>query len=298
MNPLEVSVVFVGGLALAVVFYLLMSVQARQTRGILSALTPQGETDATKLNQPLSVRISQALPILDSLVVSSQREPMRKKLRRLGYAGSSSLRVFAGAKLGLGLVLGLLGVALGSSQPATAFLLGAAFLALGVYLPDLLVDRRIQAIEGQIQMSLPGVIDLLNICIRSGMNLEKAISRVTQEAAGPLAIDLQIIAERSSLGDSIEDAVKNLTAQQEISRATSSFLSTVSRATRLGVPLSNVIEQTADDMRKQQIDAVKTSAAKLPVKILLPLMLFLLPAVLLIVLGPAILSLIDGFAAL
>ena len=164
--------------------------------------------------------------------------------------------------------------------------------------PDIVIDRRIQATEEDISKSLPSTIDLINICIRSGMNLERAIARVAEEATGPLEIDLNTVAERASLGDSIEDAVKTLAANQEISIATSTFLSTIARATRLGVPLGQVIQQTADDMRKRQIDVVKTSAAKLPVKILMPLMLLLLPAVLLVVLGPAVLSLVDGLSSL
>jgi tight adherence protein C len=297
MTPIELSLLLLGGLLVSLTLYLALTLRASESRAVLTGYS-SAPSEEFKTSGSLGVRVSQALPALDYLVVSSQREPMRKKLRRLGFSPATGSRAFAGIKLAGGVVLGLLGVALGSSVPAAGALLGVAFFALGVYLPDLVLDRRLQALESEVQLALPPAIDLLNICIRSGMNLERAIARVTQETTGPLGIDFQIITERASLGDSIEDAVRHLTAQQEISRASSSLLGTVSRATRLGVPLGNVIQQTADDMRKQQIDAIKTSAAKLPVKILLPLMLFLLPAVLLIVLGPAILSLIDGFAAL
>lgn len=298
MTPLELAVLLLGGSVMAVTIYLVIAVRASQTKGALEGYLPVSPVEDSDSAPSLGARIARALPALDYLVVSSQREPMRKKLRRLGYSSSTSLRGFAGLKLVGGLTLGLLGLALASAEPAAAVLLGVAFFALGVYLPDILVDRRLEAAEQEVLLALPSAIDLLNICIRSGMNLEKALSRVTVETTGALAIDFQIITERVNLGDSIDDAVRQLGAAQEISRATSSLLGSVSRATRLGVPLGNVIQQTADDMRKQQIDSIKTSAAKLPVKILLPLMLFLLPSVLLIVLGPAILSLIDGFAAL
>ena len=297
MNPIELFAVGAGGLALAVAIHIALSYRAQTTKVAIGRLTAvSGETDDK--NTSAAVAVIENLPFLESLVISSQREIMAKKLWRLGYFSPLRVRALGLVKLALGVFLGLLGTALGSSQPAAALLLGVAFFALGIYLPDIVIDRRLQATEESISQSLPSTIDLINICIRSGMNLERALARVAEEATGPIEIDLNTIAERASLGDSVEDAVKTLSANQEISVATSTFLSTIARATRLGVPLGQVIEQTADDMRKRQIDIIKTSAAKLPVKILMPLMLLLLPAVLLVVLGPAVLSLVEGLSSL
>lgn len=297
MNPIELFAVGAGGLALAVAIHIALSYRAQTTKVAIGRLTAvSGETDDK--NTSAAVAVIENLPFLESLVISSQREIMAKKLWRLGYFSPLRVRALGLVKLALGVFLGLLGTALGSSQPAAALLLGVAFFALGIYLPDIVIDRRLQATEESISRSLPSTIDLINICIRSGMNLERALARVAEEATGPIEIDLNTIAERASLGDSVEDAVKTLSANQEISVATSTFLSTIARATRLGVPLGQVIEQTADDMRKRQIDIIKTSAAKLPVKILMPLMLLLLPAVLLVVLGPAVLSLVEGLSSL
>jgi len=297
MNPVEIFAVGTGGLAISLALYIALSFRAQSSREAIARLIDLSGRSADHKESPLSTTLTN-LSFLELLVVSSQRDIMKKKLWRLGYFSPLRLRAFGLTKLALGIVLGLLGTAIGSSQPAAAALLGIAFLALGVYLPDIVVDRRLQAAEEQIAKTLPATIDLINICIRSGMTLERAITRVAEEAIGSISIDLDVIAERTQLGDSIEDAVKTLSASQEISVATSGFLSTIARATRLGVPLGQVIQQTADDMRKRQIDAIKTSAAKLPVKILMPLMLLLLPAVLLVVLGPAVLSLVDGFSSL
>lgn len=297
MNSLELFAVGAGGLALAMAAYIAMSYRAQSTRAIINKLIDTHSPEAREESSLLH-RILTTVSALDGVVLSSQREIMAKKLWRLGYFSTLRVRAFALVKVGLGLVLGLLGAALGSSEPAAGVLLGVAFFALGVYLPDIVIDRRLQAAEEEISKSLPATIDLINICIRSGMNLERAITRVAEEAEGPLAIDLTTISERAGLGDSIEDAVKTLSAHHEISVGVSTFLSTIARATRLGVPLGQVIQQTSDDMRKRQIDVIKTSASKLPVKILMPLMLLLLPAVLLVVLGPAVLSLVDGLSAL
>lgn len=297
MNPIELFAVGAGGLALSLAIHIALSYRAQTTKAAIGRLIAvSGETDDK--NTSALTAVIENLPFLEFLVISSQREIMAKKLWRLGYFSPLRVRALGLVKLVLGVFLGLLGTALGSSQPAAALLLGVAFLALGIYLPDIVIDRRLQATEESISQSLPSTIDLINICIRSGMNLERALARVAEEATGPIEIDLNTIAERASLGDSVEDAVKTLSANKEISVATSTFLSTIARATRLGVPLGQVIEQTADDMRKRQIDIIKRSAAKLPVKILMPLMLLLLPAVLLVVLGPALLSLVEGLSSL
>ena len=297
MNPVEIFAVGVGGLAISLALYIALSFRAQSSREALGRLIDLSSQSGGSKESPLSAALVN-LSFLEILVVSSQREIMKKKLWRLGYVSPLRLRAFGLTKLALGIVFGLFGTALGSSQPAAALLLGLGFFALGAYLPDIVVDRRLQRVEEQIAKTLPSTIDLINICIRSGMTLERAITRVGEEAIGPIGVDLDIISERTQLGDSIEDAVRTLSASQEISVATSAFLSTIARATRLGVPLGQVIQQTADDMRKRQIDAIKTSAAKLPVKILMPLMLLLLPAVLLVVLGPAVLSLVDGLSSL
>jgi len=297
MTTLDLALLLATAGIASFVTYLTISTRALSTRKLMERV----DADLKEENQGHVDWRSSALKrfaFAEKLVLPSQRSVMRRKLRRLGYDSNAALRVFAIIKLAAGVLLGLLGLAIGAASPAAAFMLMIALGALGVYLPDILVDRRLQAAEVDAELALAGAVDLIHICITAGMNLERAITRVSSELTGPIRQDLAAIADRISLGESVEESVKSLAAAEEISNSSASFLRSIGRATRLGVPLANIVEQSADEMRKKRIDLVKTSAGKLPVKILLPLMTLLLPAVLIVVLGPAVLGLIEGFSNL
>lgn len=235
---------------------------------------------------------------LELLVISDQRPLMAIKLRRLGYRSRHALRYLGLVKLSGGLGLGLLGLMFIAGGSNLGILVSIGGLVLGIYVPDILIDRRIEAQDKQIARDIPDFTDLLNICIRSGMTLSLAIDRVGRVIDRSIKTDLITISERSRMGDSIEDAIEALSESKEISTPTANALGSVARATQLGIPIGDVIQQSADDLRKRRVDETKAEAAKLPVKILIPLMVCLLPCVMIVVLGPAILGMVAGFAAL
>lgn len=228
----------------------------------------------------------------------SDRPAMSVKLRRLGYRSRLALSYFGLVKLAAAFALMLVGLMLASLGGGFGLLVLFVGPLIGLYIPDILVDRMVEAKDKRIARDVPDFTDLLNICIRSGMTLSLAIDRVGKGIDRAIKSDLLTISERARMGDTIEDAIETLSASKEISEPTSLALGSIARATKLGIPLGDVIQQSADDLRKRRVDETKADAAKLPVKILIPLMACLLPSVLIVVLGPAILGMIEGFAAL
>ena len=149
----------------------------------------------------------------------------------------------------------------------------------------------------QISKALPDALDLLRLCIDAGLGLDAALSRVSLAVSGPLAEELGALVTQARLGGSRS----NLISQQLQSIASPPyrrFLRAIEHAETLGVPISQVVDQLAQDARSEQKDSAREQAQKVSVKILLPLMLCFLPAVFIVVLGPALVQLVKALSLL
>lgn len=295
LNYFIVVIVLTGLFALGI--FLFLNQKAFSTKARISAILAAEDTTKTSLEGMLRGYVVDNR-WLELLIISDQRPAMAVKLRRLGYRSRFALRYLGLVKLALGLSFGLVGVVILAFGVDLGILVALVGLVLGIYLPDIVIDRRIEAQDKQISRDIPDFTDLLNICIRSGMTLSLAIDRVAKGIDRSIRIDLLTISERARMGDSVEDSIESLSEAKEISQPTANALGSIARATQLGIPIGDVIQQSADDLRKRRVDETKAEAAKLPVKILIPLMVCLLPSVMIVVLGPAILGMVEGFAAL
>ena len=297
MSVNYVAIVAVVSVISAAGVFLLLSWKSFVTRSKISALLSADETSSSDFSSVLA-GIVKANAWLENLVVSDQRPLMEVKIRRLGFRAKHLLRYLGLIKLVFGAVFAFIGIVIWVLGSNFGILVSLGGLVLGIYVPDILIDRRIESLEKQIARDIPDFTDLLNICIRSGMTLSLAVDRVARGMDRAIRVDLMTISERSRMGDSVEEAIESLTENKEISVPTANALGSIARATQLGIPLGDVIQQSADDLRKQRVDETKAEAAKLPVKILIPLMVCLLPCVMIVVLGPAVLGMVEGFAAL
>lgn len=295
--PVAIGIVLIIGVAFAVLFEgTLLVMQRGLAQRMIERATPHRDDPD---HPSLILRIASRLPALDRVVLPAQRVVMARRLWRLGYHAPQRLAAFGLIKV-LGALAGILiGLLAALISPAFGLLMMACFAGLGFYIPDRVVDSRIKAFDERIGREFPEFLDLLTLCVRSGMTLEASLSRIaTTKKDSPLGPDLDLVTDRLNLGESLTEAVGHLRAQGDISSALAEFLKRTDVAARLGVPLSQTLEQSAHEMRRARYEIAKTAAAKLPVKILMPMMLCLLPAILLVVLGPAVLKLIDGFSQL
>lgn len=172
------------------------------------------------------------------------------------------------------------------------FALFGPFIAF--FIPDMILRSQATARNEKILAELPRTIELLNLCLQAGMTIERSLKRVTASNSGPLQAELKRVLHSLELGqpNSLAFAqLRTLGANSELSN----FAGTIIRAEKLGIPISGMLGQQAVEMREKSREAAKEQAAKLPVKILMPLMLFFLPALLMIVLGPAIIQIVEAF---
>ena len=173
----------------------------------------------------------------------------------------------------------------------------ALFVAVGIggfYLPDRLVADRRKARERQILRALPGAVDVLSLSVEAGLEFLTAIQRLVERGGmGALREELATILNDIRLGKSRADALKSFSQRVEIPEV-SSFVSVLVQADMLGASIGPVLQQQAERMRVERFQRAEKAGARASQKILFPLVLFIFPAVLIVIIGPVALQFIYG----
>jgi tight adherence protein C len=143
--------------------------------------------------------------------------------------------------------------------------------------------------QGSIKRDLPDVLDLLAISVEAGVGFEGAVEVVTRHFDSPLAIEFNRMLQEMELGLPRREALQNLKRRTEVPEL-SNFVLILVQADALGMPIGRVLRTQAVEMRLKRRAWAREKAARLPVKILLPLTIFILPALFVVILGPAAMS--------
>ena len=173
----------------------------------------------------------------------------------------------------------------------------ALFLIAGIvgfYIPDKLVSDLRKSREKRLLRALPGSVDVLSLSVEAGLEFLIAIQRLVERGSPtPLRDELATILNDIRLGKSRSDALKSFAARVEIPEV-SSFVSVLVQADALGASIGTVLQQQAERMRVERFQRAEREGAKASQKILFPLVLFIFPAVLIVILGPVALIFIYG----
>jgi tight adherence protein C len=157
---------------------------------------------------------------------------------------------------------------------------------MGVYAPKSWLDRKVEARKDAIRRDLPDTLDLLAISVEAGMGFEGALGVVCDNFTSPLADEFARTLREMELGLPRREALQNLRKRTEVPEL-SNFVLTLTQADALGMPVGRVLKTSAGEMRSKRQQWAREKAAKLPVKILFPLILFIFPAIFIVLLGPA-----------
>jgi len=167
-------------------------------------------------------------------------------------------------------------------------------LITGFILPDLWLNGKIKKRQAAILRDLPHVIDLLNICVGGGLDFMVAVARVIQEFRSCVLLDeLKILMQEIQMGSARRDALKNL-AKRINSPEVISFARTLIQADRMGTPIGEALKMQAEEIRLRRFQRGEEMALKAPIKLLFPLLFFILPVVLIIVAGPILIQFTRG----
>ncbi|MEZ0576687.1 type II secretion system F family protein [Halodesulfovibrio aestuarii] len=171
------------------------------------------------------------------------------------------------------------------------------FAGLGFLIPTFIVDYRIKSRRQAITWELPEVLDLLVVCVEAGMGLEQGIARVTQEmslSCPVLHSEFKQMSLELLAGKGRSEALKRLAARIDVPDL-DSLVTMLIQANTLGTSISQTLRVFADSLRSKRFLRAEEMAGKLPVKLLIPLILFIFPMLLIIILGPAIIRIAEMF---
>lgn len=146
----------------------------------------------------------------------------------------------------------------------------------------------------RIENEMPEILDLLSVSVSAGLGFDQALQYVTERCDGDLSAELAITQREIRLGRTRNEALKALAERCKV-QALHMFVSAIIQADTLGIAISNILEVQADNARQQHKQRIEEKAAKLPVKILLPLVFFIFPNIFIILLGPAIPQILNAF---
>jgi tight adherence protein C len=254
-----------------------------------------------RMAQPLSARILTPLGgrlggLLQSILPSNYVDGLRRRLMLAGLAERVRPEEFIVIQV-VTLVLGLgLGYAMGSVMgfSGTGTIRMAVFLGIiGVALPESRLGSKREDRHASIRRDLPDVLDLLVISVEAGVGLEGAIEVVGKHFDSPLSHELNRLLREMELGVPRRTALQNLRRRVDLPEV-SNFVLSLIQADGLGMPLGRVLRSQANEMRSKRRQWAREKAAKLPVKILFPMFLFIFPALFVVVLGPAVSSIMGN----
>lgn len=212
-------------------------------------------------------------------------------LAGIGASGVESiLAIKAVASVTGAVLLPLAGVAL--TDAGSPFLFAGGGAILGFFIPDLWISKKGAKRQLEIRRDLPETIDLMAIAVQAGMGLEASIELASQALPGALGDELYRLLQEIQLGSSRRQALEQLRDRTNISEL-SSFALALIQADATGSPIADVLQANAARMRMVRRQTAREKAAKLPVKLLFPVLVFIFPALFVVVIGPAGISIVE-----
>ncbi len=235
---------------------------------------------------------------VERFIPKSEQETtvQHQRLIRAGYRQDSAVKYFYGAKLIVPLILLVIALATGLYRFSPFFVL-ALCAGLGFLGPDFWLGRQISKRQAEMRRGLPDVLDMLIICVEAGLSLDQATSRTATElkkAQPALSDELGIVALEQRAGRARSEAWKHLAERTDVD-VIRNLVTMLIQAEQFGTSIGKTLRVHSDTLRTQRIQEVEEKAAKLSVKLLFPLVLFIFPSLFLVTLGPAMISMIQSF---
>jgi tight adherence protein C len=173
-----------------------------------------------------------------------------------------------------------------------AIALGVFMPFLGFYLPDIWLLQKTQKRQEKLLKALPDALDLLVVCVEAGMGLDEAINRVAKESnlkSPDLSDELEFLGLELRAGKQRQDALKNMAERTNLEEV-KNLVTLLIQADKFGTNIADTLRVYSDSFRNQRFQLAEEMAAKLPVKLLFPLLMFIFPALFVVILGPAAIS--------
>lgn len=160
------------------------------------------------------------------------------------------------------------------------------FVLIGWIFPRMWLKGKVKARQKLVIKALPDALDLITTCVEAGLGLDAALARVAEKSEGPLALELSHMLRDVAMGKLRKDALSELADRIGVEELTN-FINSIIQAEQLGVGIAQVLRVQSDQMRMRRRQRAEKTAHEAPIKMIFPLVLFIFPAFLAVILGPA-----------
>jgi tight adherence protein C len=251
------------------------------------------QRDKPQQKPAMRERIEQALDPLSKAIPLSPGEVSRARawLIQAGYRDPRHLTIYVGSRLACALFgFALVVVSSGFNSPV----LLVSVTALGFFLPRFVLKRLIRNRQQRIKLGLPDALDLTVICVEAGLALDQALMRVGQDlqhAHRELSDEFHMVNLEMRAGKPRAEALRNLVERTGVDDIRS-LVGTLIQTDRFGTSVAQALRVHSDSLRTERRQRAEEQAAKTTIKMVIPLVLFVLPSIIFVTLGPAVIQLI------
>ncbi|RMD49661.1 MAG: type II secretion system F family protein [Alphaproteobacteria bacterium] len=314
LGPMGPYMVLVGIAALLVVSALVIYLRQRpdplerlKAQARPQAATAEAGRPRLRNEDPAAKAAKKLDRFADFLEPQDQSEfsATQLKLLQAGYRGKGVVRTFHFAQFALGMIGLVLGVLYALLTSDGAVKMQSVLLSViipggaGYYLPIYWVERRRQTRQQEILEGFPDALDLLLVCVEAGQSLDQAIIRVSEEiktSYPALAEELAIVAYEMKAGKDKQQVLRDFSERAGVPDV-ASFVTVLIQSATFGTPISDALRVFSSEMRDKRVMRAEEKANTLPTKLTLGTMMFTVPPLLIILIGPSVYNIIKVFGS-
>jgi tight adherence protein C len=298
--------ILIAAMAAVAVLLIVFGIAARPSEDAvqarLSQLVVQPKSlEEMELQQPFYERVMR--PTIQRLSRLGRRQEggmvarIDAKLERAGYPGGLRGADWIGVKLlaliAFAVLFFLLGLLLARGAIGLALLFALVGAAVGFIAPEFWLGRKVSARSMAMTLQLPDALDLLTISVEAGLGFDAALAKVVEKMEGPLVDEFRQALAEVRMGRTRREALRDVATRADAQPVTN-FIGAIVQAEQLGVPIAKVLQIQSNQLRIERRQRAEEAAAKAPVKMLFPMVGCIFPTIFIVILGPAIVTVMGG----
>ncbi len=301
MTPELLIAALAAGAVLLITFGMAARPSEDAVQARLSQLVVQPKSlEEMEMQLPVSERILR--PMVQRLARAGKRQEggmvakVDAKLQRAGYPGGLRGADWIGVKLlaliGFAVLFFVLALLL-TGSPVVGLFFVVVGAAVGYLAPEFWLGKKGRARSMEMTLQLPDALDLLTISVEAGLGFDAALAKVVEKMEGPLVDEFRQALAEVRMGRVRREALRDV-ADRADAQPVSNFIGAIIQAEQLGVPIAKVLQIQSNQLRIERRQRAEEAAAKAPVKMLFPMVGCIFPTIFIVILGPAVVTIMGG----
>ena len=305
MSPEILIAILAAGAVLLITYGVAARPSEDAVQARLSQLVVQPKSlEEMELNRPFFDRVMR--PTIQRLSRAGRRQEggaiarIDAKLERAGYPGGLRGADWIGVKImvmiAFAVLLFLFGLLFSGGSPIIGMFFALVGAAVGYIAPEFWLGRKMRARAMSMVLQLPDALDLLTISVEAGLGFDAALAKVVEKMEGPLVDEFRQALAEVRMGRQRREALRDV-ANRADAQPVSNFVGAIIQAEQLGVPIAKVLQIQSNQLRIERRQRAEEAAAKAPVKMLFPMVGCIFPTIFIVILGPAVVTVMGGGVA-